>query len=220
MGLAGESASAIEDLREREAHLLQAVAWLRAKARDPQYLLPPVDFRTFVESRELMNKPGVLWPVVIEECLKINSGRYTEVVLTGSIGVAKCLGRGTPVLMFDGTVKPVEAVVVGDQLMGPDSLPRTVVSAASGQDELFRVTQKGAAPYVVNSEHVLSLRYTNTSNVKANGTVLRLYGAQKDDVRNLTVKEYLALSATHRALLKGWKPDLVSFQGARSTTRI
>ena len=42
-------AAAIEDLRAREAHLLQAVAWLRAKARDPQYLLPPVDFRTFLE---------------------------------------------------------------------------------------------------------------------------------------------------------------------------
>jgi replicative DNA helicase len=36
----------------------------------------------------------------------------------------KCLGRGTLVLMFDGTIKPVEDIAAGDLLMGPDNTPR------------------------------------------------------------------------------------------------
>lgn len=79
----------MENPRERLAYLTHAISWLRDRAQDPNYTMPPVDFRTFVESKDLMNKRGVLWPRVIEEGAKINSGQYTEVVLTGGIGVAK-----------------------------------------------------------------------------------------------------------------------------------
>ncbi|UGC97907.1 intein-containing DNA helicase [Salmonella phage JD02] len=44
------------------------------------------------------------------------------------MGGGKCLKRGTEVIMFDGTTKKVEDVIVGDVLMGPDSTPRNVLS--------------------------------------------------------------------------------------------
>ena len=39
-----------------------------------------------------------------------------------------CLGKGTKVVMFDGSLKEVERVEVGDYLMGPDSGKRGVKS--------------------------------------------------------------------------------------------
>src|SRR4051812_44453905 len=46
----------------------------------------------------------------------------------------KCLAKGTPVLLYDGTIKAVEEIRVGDQLMGDDSTPRNVLSLARGQE--------------------------------------------------------------------------------------
>lgn len=82
-------AKEIEDLDERLRYLRYALGWVREKAKEDIWETPPVDFRTFVESRELLDKPGVLWPKVMECGLEINSGKYTECVLTGAIGVAK-----------------------------------------------------------------------------------------------------------------------------------
>lgn len=77
-----------------------------------------------------------------------------EITVSGG----KCLGRGTPILMHDGTTKPVEDVQVGDQLMGPDSLPRTVLSTAKGHAELFRIDQGYGDSYVTNGDHILVLQ--------------------------------------------------------------
>ncbi|MBI5549082.1 MAG: hypothetical protein HY901_34795, partial [Deltaproteobacteria bacterium] len=60
---------------------------------------------------------------------RIRSG-VRRVVLVLSTGGGKCLARGTPVLMFDGSIKTVEQVEIGDLLMGPDSRARTVLSLA------------------------------------------------------------------------------------------
>lgn len=49
-------------------------------------------------------------------------------VIEAQAGSGKCLGRNTKVLMFDGTVKNVQDIKVGDLLMGDDSTARTVLS--------------------------------------------------------------------------------------------
>lgn len=72
-------------------------------------------------------------------------------------GHGKCLGRGTKVLMYDGTLVPVEDIKVGDKLMGPDSTPRTVLSLARGQDQMYVVRQNKGVEYRCNSRHLLSL---------------------------------------------------------------
>jgi hypothetical protein len=46
-----------------------------------------------------------------------------SVLINAPTGAGKCLGKGTPVLMYDGKIKAVEDVCAGDQLMGPDSTP-------------------------------------------------------------------------------------------------
>ena len=86
--------------------------------------------------------------------LLIESGE--KVVLYG--WHRSCFAPGTPVLMYDGTTKPVERVCVGDVVMGPDSTPRTVKSLMSGEAPMYRVIPTKGDPWVCSDHHLLSLR--------------------------------------------------------------
>jgi hypothetical protein len=131
----------------------------------------------------------------------------TSLGLFGSISVGggKCLGRGTRVLMFNGETKSVEDVVPGDVLMGPDSGPRRVVSTCKGRENLYRVVPVKGDSYVVNESHILSLYRTQLKK----GSTLE---CQKAKIINICVKEYLQLSKSKRANLKGWRTG-VDFGG-------
>jgi hypothetical protein len=69
-----------------------------------------------------------------------------------------CFGKDVAVLMWNGTVKMSQDICVGDELVGDDGNKRTVQEVFSGEDELYRVTQKNGMPYVVNSKHTLVLK--------------------------------------------------------------
>lgn len=115
-------------------------------------------------------------------------------------GGGKCLGRGTPVLMFDGQIKPVERVAVGDLLMGPDSRPRRVLSLARGREMMYRVTPTKGDAYTVNESHILSLKRTHTDRVPKYPSE-----ARGGEVVNVSVREYLAQSKTWKHIHKGWR---------------
>src|SRR3990167_8451424 len=72
-------------------------------------------------------------------------------------GVTGCHAKGQGILMFDGSIKKVEEIEVGDMLMGIDSKPRTVDVLYRGQDELFDVKPCKGRAFRVNGDHVLSL---------------------------------------------------------------
>ncbi len=118
-------------------------------------------------------------------------------------GGGKCLGKGTPILMFDGTIKLVEDVIVGDLLMGPDSKARTVLSVCTGRENLYRVTPKKGDPYVVNESHVLSLKYTGIKSAPKYSSQGK-YG----NVINLSVLDYLNKSKTFKHITKGWRASV------------
>lgn len=70
----------------------------------------------------------------------------------------KCEAVGTPVRMYDGTIKKVEDVAVGDLLMGIDSKPRRVVATRRGHDSMmYRIDQSRGDSYIVNSRHICTL---------------------------------------------------------------
>jgi len=68
-----------------------------------------------------------------------------------------CHRAGQQLLMFDGSVKQVEEVVVGDLLMGPDSQPRAVLQLARGRGPMVEIRPVKGDPWVVNDEHILTL---------------------------------------------------------------
>ena len=67
------------------------------------------------------------------------------------------LGEGTPVLLADGRVLPVEQIMIGDRLMGPDSTARMVASTTAGRAPLFRVEPVKGEALRCNDHHVLTL---------------------------------------------------------------
>lgn len=119
----------------------------------------------------------------------INAG-HRSVIAIMPTGAGKCLGIGTPVLKYDGTIVPVEQVLVGDLLMGPDSKPRTVLGTTRGTGELYRITPIKGDSWVCNDVHVLSLTHTES-------------GA----ITNVPVDEYLGWSNWAKHCWKQYSPE-------------
>jgi len=62
--------------------------------------------------------------------------------------------------LFDGTLKNVEDIKIGDQIMGPDSKPRNVLRLCRGRDRMIKIIPKKGDPFVINQGHILSLKRT------------------------------------------------------------
>ena len=92
-------------------------------------------------------------------------------ILEVPCGRGKCLAKNTPVMMYDGTIKCVQDIRVGDVLMGDDSTPRRVLSLARGREMMYKIsatnTITGVLPdeYIVNKSHILSLKDVRTNRI-------------------------------------------------------
>jgi len=102
-------------------------------------------------------------------------------VLQLACGLGKCLSLGTPVLMYDGTIKRVEDVIVGDILMGDDSTPRNVLSLARGRDEMYEIHTPTGETWGCNQSHILSLKCSAN-----HGKIL-----DKDTIYDIELSQYL-----------------------------
>lgn len=81
--------------------------------------------------------------------------RHKKLCIEAARDHGKCEAVGTPVLMFDGCIKKVEEIKVGDLLMGVDSTPRKVTAVHRGWDDhMYRIDQSKGDSYTVNSRHI------------------------------------------------------------------
>ena len=155
-----------------------------------------------------------------EKNLNVNNGSYSNELTTSGgravseagagaapasgileiyCGAGKCLGKDTPILMYDGSIKMVQDVRVGDLLMGDDSTPRNVLTLARGREKMYRITDTdNKVEYTVNESHILSLKASrNYSKAYVEGSV-----------HDISVKDYLALPKTIRGILLGYRAQL------------
>jgi len=146
-------------------------------------------------------KPTSVLMDVQQNCLIVGDNRDIGSPGESRNGAGKCLGRDTPILMYDGTIKMVQDIKVGDVLMGPDGTKRNVLSVASGREELFRVKQNLGDDYIVNRSHILSLKV---------GTTRPTYGHFKGDVINIPVETYLSYPRHVQRGVCGYVADLVN----------
>ncbi|MDD3500469.1 MAG: replicative DNA helicase [Sulfurovum sp.] len=121
-------------------------------------------------------------------------GKGDLVIVAARPAMGKCLGKGTKVLMYDGSLKNVEDVVVGDKLMGDDSTPRNVLSLARGREEMYWVRQNKGLNYRVNKSHILSLKRSRNEGKHKHG-----------DVLNIEVSDYIEKSEKFKTNYKGYK---------------
>jgi len=121
-------------------------------------------------------------------------GKGELIIIAARPAMGKCLARGTKVVMFDGTLKNVEDVKVGDQLMGDDSTPRNVLSIARGREMMYWVKQNKGITYRVNESHILSLKRSRNEGKHKHG-----------DVLNISIKDYIKKSDKFKSNYKGYK---------------
>jgi hypothetical protein len=70
-----------------------------------------------------------------------------------------CFGADVPILMWDGSTKMSQYIIVGDELVGDDGKKRTVLDTTTGVDTLYEVKQNSGITYIVNSKHTLVLKH-------------------------------------------------------------
>lgn len=98
-------------------------------------------------------------------------------------GFGKCLSKNTPIIMYDGSIKMVQDIKVGDQLMGDDSTPRNVLSLARGREMMYDIIPNKGDKYTVNESHILSLKCSTNHSKKY----------RKGEIYDISVKDYLNL---------------------------
>ena len=102
-------------------------------------------------------KPELRQPEAVEATL--GAMRATGgAILSLSPGMGKCFAKGTRVLMYDGSVRCVEDVAVGDAVMGDDWTPRVVASLGRGREMMYDIVpMDGGRPFTCNESHILAL---------------------------------------------------------------
>ena len=117
---------------------------------------------------------------------------YNGILVYNQVGTGKCHLKGTQIIMYDGTIKNVEDIEVGDLLMGDNSKPRNVTSLARGKDKMYEIISSRGEKYTVNSEHILCLKSLDSLS----------------NIVEITVKDYLELPIKIKNKLKGYKVEI------------
>lgn len=133
-----------------------------------------------------------------------------------------CHKKDTNIMMADKTIKKVQDIEIGDQLMGDDFTSRNVLKLCRGFADMYEIYPTsfgGGKPFIVNGDHILSLKsldnkivdisvtkyLENISDYKNN---LFLYRANSNAFINFIVKKNIPdnfygfeLDGNHRYLL-------------------
>lgn len=128
-----------------------------------------------------------------------NKAKKTNAIMVLPTG---CHAKGSKILMYDGSIKNVEDVIIGDELVGDDGNKRTVLELHRGVDKLYEITPIKGEPFVVNGGHILSLYKTNEG---------KSYPSCTSRIDEITVEDYLNTSNNYKHLHKLYKPKSVSF---------
>jgi RecA/RadA recombinase len=127
----------------------------------------------------------------------ITRGRIT--ILAGNVSSSKCLGKDTPVMMSDGTIKSVQDISIGDLLMGDDKTPRKVLKLHTGEDKLYRVRQSYGDDYIVNAAHILSVKKTQASKAKPKS---------KGNKIDINIEDYINSTDWFKYNYRGYKESI------------
>jgi hypothetical protein len=154
------------------------------------------------------NTPSVPYP----DCLsgvneKTKGMRLGEIALY--VSGTGCLAKDTEVLMHNGSLIKAQDVKVGDLLIGPDSMPRTVLRLYRGREPMARITLRDGSSFVCNQSHIISV---------VNNDHEGRWGLQKGEIVDVKVTDYLKWSAKRKHLSKAFKTKTLLFEERRIKT--
>lgn len=125
----------------------------------------------------------------------------TNHIIEAPTGFGKCACKGERVLMYNGQLRKVEDIKVGDLLMGPDSKPRRVLALGTGDLQSYELRTSRGEVLRFNEDHILSLQLTGGAPE---------YGAPGSRVL-VKIKDYLKWSKYKKHCYKMWKPDRIDY---------
>ena len=180
---------------------------------------PPAKIKDWVIGERYLNLRDVIRRVVLDDICTFfeHTGDnpwdrlYDEAVLCEGIGSGKCHRKGTKILMKDGSLRNIEDILEGDMVMGPNSLSREVLSLARGRDSMYEIVPVKGEPFVVNKNHILSLKRTNKGRLNSHRKSGGSEDSQAGNIINISLENYIAKSDTFKRLHKLWRTG-VEFQ--------
>jgi superfamily II DNA or RNA helicase len=142
---------------------------------------------------------------IMPEYNKMNGG-----LLCLGCGEGKCLGFNTNVIMYDGKIKKVQDINIGDQLMGDNSKPRNVLSITTGIEDMYEIKDLSSCEYyVVNHSHILSLMYLSDKSIIINK---REY--KRGNIIDISIQDYL-LNIKDMKNFNGYRLPIRHFKSKR-----
>lgn len=106
-----------------------------------------------------------------------------------------CLGKDTPIRLYNDDIKEVQNIVVGDVIMGDDKTPRNVKETIYGKEQMYIVRQGVYGDdYRVNENHILTLKD------KITDTIVDIY-----------VKDYLKDKERYNGVKIGKNDNIIDY---------
>lgn len=90
---------------------------------------------------------------------------YDQLLLVHEMG---CVDPSTPIAMWNGDIITADQVKEGDLLIGDDGNSREVLTLVNGSDQMYKVVQSNSSSYIVNSDHILSLKICDNRSITLN----------------------------------------------------
>lgn len=125
--------------------------------------------------------------------------------IASDCGFGKCLHPTTKIIMYDGSIKEVKDIRVGDKLLGDDNKPRNVLECNTGQSKMFKVIPNKGEPWICNINHTLCVVSSSKNSL---GPAHKYY--------EFDVEKYLKLP---KSIQRSLKQYTVGFNGWKSYCR-
>ena len=100
-----------------------------------------------------------------------------------------CLSPDTKILMWDSSIKNAENIIVGDKLVGDDGTIRNVLKTTSGIDMMYEINMNNGEKYIVNSKHILTLKYKSNKKIYFKKSSKIWYVEYYDNINNKIVSK-------------------------------
>lgn len=118
-----------------------------------------------------------------------------------------CFIAGTEILMYDGTIKKVQDIVVGDKIMGPDGKARNIRSTFSDIGPTITIMPKKGQEITCSAGHLVTTEYNSGKYKEVRHTKAKdLVNISNRQMRNYTLmrSEAVEFDSSADALKEPW----------------